>query len=211
MSSDKENILPLESITPPSLKNLSLEEGTTGNDTEATSWEASVARTVMTTPRAHSPYPDQPGPLEQLEPETEDEIIDITDYTERPPNDKRSPQHVQKYGPHSTTQVPCPTPQTSPNYITMNVATAPAKPHCMDIWGILPNKRRTPHGWPACLKKQPPMVAFRNNDIYTANGEESDPYKEPQERNIRIFYKCKVNKDPPSKNIPHEEEYDDDN
>ena len=37
MSSDKENILLLESITPPSLKNLSLEEGTTGNNTEATS------------------------------------------------------------------------------------------------------------------------------------------------------------------------------
>ena len=54
-SSDKENILPLKSITPPSLKNLSLEEGTTGNDTEATSCEASVAKTVMTTPRASSP------------------------------------------------------------------------------------------------------------------------------------------------------------
>ena len=43
------------------------------------------------------------------------------------------------------------------------------------------------------------------------NGEESDPYKEPQERNIRVFYKLKVNEDPASKNIPHEEEYDDDN
>ena len=58
LSSNKENILPLESITPPSLKNLSLEEGTTGNNTEAISWEASVAKTIMTTPRASSPYPD---------------------------------------------------------------------------------------------------------------------------------------------------------
>ena len=58
LSSDKENIPPIESITPPSLKNLSLEEGTTGNETEATSWEASVAKTIMTTPRASSPYPD---------------------------------------------------------------------------------------------------------------------------------------------------------
>ena len=91
LSSDKENILPLESIIPPSLKNLSLEEGTTGNETEATSWEASVAKTIMTTSRASSPYPDQPGTLEQLEPETDDEIIDITDYAERPSNDKRSP------------------------------------------------------------------------------------------------------------------------
>ena len=37
LSSDKENIPPIESITPPSLKNLSLEEGMTGNETEATS------------------------------------------------------------------------------------------------------------------------------------------------------------------------------
>ena len=62
------------------------------------------------------------------------------------------------------TQGPCPTPQTSPNYITMDVATA--KPHYMEIQGILPEKRRTPHGWPACLKRQAPRVAFKNNDIY---------------------------------------------
>ena len=54
LSSDKENILPLKSITPPSLKNLSLEEGMNGNDNEATSWEANVAKTIMTTPRASS-------------------------------------------------------------------------------------------------------------------------------------------------------------
>ena len=80
LSSDKENLPPIESITPPSLKNLSLEEGMTGNETEATSWEVSVAKTIMTTPRASSPYPDKPSMLEQLEPDTDDEIIDITDY-----------------------------------------------------------------------------------------------------------------------------------
>ena len=94
------------------------------------------------------------------------------------------------------TQGPCPTPQTSPSYIAMNMATVPAKPHCMEIQGILLEKRRTPHGWPTFLKKQPPRVAFRNNDIYMVNGEESDPYKEPQERNVRVFYKLKVNEDP---------------
>ena len=57
LSSDKENIPPTESFTPPSLKNLSLEEGTNGNKNEATSWEASVARNIVTTPRASSPYP----------------------------------------------------------------------------------------------------------------------------------------------------------
>ena len=179
MSSDKENILPLESITP-SLKNLSLEEGMTGNETEATSWEASVAKTIMTTPRASSPYPDQPGTLEHLEPDMDDKIIDITDYAERPSNDKRSPQHVQKYVTHTVTQGHCPVPQTSPTYITIIVMAVPVKPHGMEIWGILPDKR-TPHRWPTCLKKQPPRVAFRSNDIYMENHEESDPYREPQE------------------------------
>ena len=58
LSYDKENVPPLESITPPSLKNLSLEEGMTGNETEATSWEASVAKTIMTASRPSSLYPD---------------------------------------------------------------------------------------------------------------------------------------------------------
>ena len=57
LSSDKENVPPTESITPPSLKNLSLEEGTNDMENEATSWEASVARNVVMTPRASSPYP----------------------------------------------------------------------------------------------------------------------------------------------------------
>ena len=50
---------PTESITPPSLKNLSLEEGRNGNENRATFWEASVARNIVITPRASSPYPNQ--------------------------------------------------------------------------------------------------------------------------------------------------------
>ena len=80
LSSVKENVPPLESITPPSLKNLSFEEGMTENDTETTCWEASVAKKIMTTPRASLPYPEQPSTLEQLEPDMDNEIIDITDY-----------------------------------------------------------------------------------------------------------------------------------
>ena len=57
MSSGKENIPLTESITLPSLRNLSLEEEADDNENEATSWEASVARNLMTTPRASSPYP----------------------------------------------------------------------------------------------------------------------------------------------------------
>ena len=105
----------------------------------------------------------------------DDEFIDITDYSERPSNDK------QKYVTHTVTQEHCPTPQTSPTYLAMNATAVLAKPHQMEIQGILPDKRRTPSGWPTCLKKQPPRVAFRNNDIYVVNGEEGDPYKEPQE------------------------------
>ena len=97
LSSDKENIPPIESITPLSLKNLSLEEGTMGNETEAMSWQANVAKNIVTTPRASSPYPDQPSTLQQLEPNMDDDIIDITDLSERLANDRRSPQHKQKY------------------------------------------------------------------------------------------------------------------
>ena len=57
LSSDKENVPPTESITPPSLKNLSLEEEINDNKNEATLWKASVARNVLTTSRASSPYP----------------------------------------------------------------------------------------------------------------------------------------------------------
>ena len=76
LTSDKENIPLTESVTPPSLKNLSLEEGINSNENEATSWEASVARNVVTTPRASSPYPRQTSKLEDLEPDTDDDIID---------------------------------------------------------------------------------------------------------------------------------------
>ena len=57
LHSGKENIPPTEYVTPPSLKNLSLEEGINSNENEATSWEASVARNIVTTPRESSPYP----------------------------------------------------------------------------------------------------------------------------------------------------------
>ena len=81
----------LNPLLPPSLKNLSIEEGMNGNENEDTSWEASVARNIVTTPRASSPYPNWTNTLEELEPNTDDDIIDITDFSERLANDKRSP------------------------------------------------------------------------------------------------------------------------
>ena len=111
---------------------------------------------------------------------------------------------------HTATQGHCLIPQNSPTYLAMNaVAATPAKPHRTEIQGILPNKKRIPHGWPVCLRKQPPTVAFKNNDIYMVNDEESDTYEEIKERHPRVMYKHKVSEDPISKNMPHEEEFND--
>ena len=67
MSSDKENMHPTESVTPPSLRNLSLEEEANEQENEATSWEASVVRNLVTTPRTSSPYLRQTSTLKDLE------------------------------------------------------------------------------------------------------------------------------------------------
>ena len=113
---------------------------------------------------------------------------------------------------HTMTQGHCPTPQNSPTCLPMNtMAVAPAKPHRTEIWGILPDKIKVPHGWPACLRRQPPRVAFRNNDIYMVKDEEVDSYKELRERHPKVQYKLKICDNPTSKNMPHEEEYDNDN
>ena len=97
-------------------------------------------------------------------------------------------------------------------YLPINaVAPTPAKPHRTKIQGILLDKRRVPQTWPTYLRRQPPRVAFRNNDIYMVNDEESDIYKELSERHLKVLYNLKVSKDPGSKNMPHEEEFNDDN
>ena len=62
------------------------------------------------------------------------------------------------------------------------------------------------------FKKTATLGGFsKNNDIYMVNDEESNTYVEPKERNPRVMYKLKVHKDPASKNMPHEEEFNDDN
>ena len=84
----------------------------------------------MTTPRASSPYPNQPSTLDQLELDMDNDITDITDYSERHASDRRSPLHKQKFMTPTVTQGHCPTPQNSPTYIAMNIAAAtPTKPH----------------------------------------------------------------------------------
>ena len=49
MRSDKENMPLTESITPPSLRNLSLEEEVDDDNNKATSWEANVVRKLVMT------------------------------------------------------------------------------------------------------------------------------------------------------------------
>ena len=89
-------------------------------------------------PRASSPYPDnRPGVLEQLEPETYDNI-DINKYRERPANDIRPPK--PKCGPSLIIQNFCPTPQTSPNYLALTAASEPVKQPLREIRGILLEK-----------------------------------------------------------------------
>ena len=77
MSSDKENMPPTELVTPPSLRNLSLEEEVNKPENEASSWEASVARNVETIPEASSPYPRKMSTIEDPEPDTNEDIIDV--------------------------------------------------------------------------------------------------------------------------------------
>ena len=103
LSSNKENIPPIESVTPPSLGNLSLEEETNKLENEATSWEANVARNLETLPRASSPHLRKTSTLEDLEPDTDNDMIDVSDFFKRPSNDKRSPRPKQTTTTHSTT------------------------------------------------------------------------------------------------------------
>ena len=90
----------------------------------------------------------------------------------------------------------------------MKLSVSPIKPYKNEIWGTLPDKRRVPRGWPACLRRQPPRVAFWNNDIYVIDDEE---YKEPRERHPKIQYKLKIADNPAAQNMPHEEDYSDNN
>ena len=163
------------------------------NKNEATLWEANVARNLVTLPRASSPHLRKASTLEDLEPDTDDDMIDVSDFFKRPSNDKRSCRPKQTNMNHSTTQGHCPTPQNSPTYVQMNTTTAaaPAKPHRTEIWGILLDKRKVPHRWPACLRRQPPRVAFKNNDICMVDDEDGNTYKEPKESHPKVQYKLK--------------------
>ena len=84
LSSDKENMPPIELVSPPSLRNLSLEEENNEIEHEATMWEAKVARSLDPLPRSSSPYPKKASMLEDLETDTDDNMVDITDFLKDP-------------------------------------------------------------------------------------------------------------------------------
>ena len=92
LGSDKENMPPIESITPPSLKNLSLEEENNKDDEhEVTLWEANVAQNLDLLPRSTSPYPKKKTcTLEDLETDTDDNPVDMMDFFDRPQNEEVS-------------------------------------------------------------------------------------------------------------------------
>ena len=166
-----------------------MEEENNEIEHEATSWEANVARNLDPLARLSSPYPKKTSTLEDLETDMDDNMIDMTDFFKRPPNEKRSPGPKQTNTTQLKTQEQCPTPQNNPTYVPMKNPTTtvvPAKPHQTKIQGILPDKRKVPHGWPACLRRQPPRVAFKNNDIYVVDDEESNNYEELRERHPKV-------------------------
>ena len=83
---------PIESVTPPSLRNLSLEEEENNDDNEheAISWEVNVARNLDLLPRSNSPYPKKKTrTLEDLETDTDDNMVDMTNFFDRPQNPKK--------------------------------------------------------------------------------------------------------------------------
>ena len=130
---------PIKSITPPSLKNLSLEEEINDNDEhEATSWEMNVAQNLDLLPRSSSPYPKKKThTLEDLETDTDNNMVDMTGFFNRPQNEKRSPR--PKLLEHNSEQ--CPTPQNSPTHLpkssVLTTPISPTKPHRNEIWGGL--------------------------------------------------------------------------
>ena len=67
-------------VTPPSLRNLSLEEENNEVEHEATLWEANVARNLDPLSRSSSPYPKETSTLEDLETDTDDNMVDMTDF-----------------------------------------------------------------------------------------------------------------------------------
>ena len=177
-NSSKENMPPLESSPMPMLN---IDEADFHDWTEKllgkdNRWEAHVAQQVSL-PRTSSPCPSnsQTRSLEQLETVTEDDM-DVRDFSERPTNDLRPPKPPRKPKVILQNLIP---PPGCPDYVVIGIP----KPPLPEIRGILPEKKKVPRGWPACLKRSPPKAIFHNNHIYAKNTESSEKlYEEPHQK-----------------------------
>ena len=71
-------------------------------------------------------------------------MVDMTDFFDRPQNEKRSLRPKQA----KTNSEQCHTPQNSPTHTPKSSVstTPPGKPHRNEVWGIFPDKRRVPYG-----------------------------------------------------------------
>ena len=145
-------------------------------------WEDYVTeQQQMPLPRTSSPYPAYSDKdFEKLETETEDKL-DQMDYKARPSNDRKPPKPTQRWGPTLMIQNNCPTPQTSPDYITVVASPQQAKQPMKEVRRILPKRRKMPCGWPKCLKRTTLKIALRNNDLYNMQKVENHHYEEVQE------------------------------
>ena len=153
LSSDKENMPPIESITPRPLKNLSLEEkNIESKEHEATSWEVNVAWNLDSLPRSSSPYPKKKThTLEDLETDTDNNMVDMMDFFDRLQNEKRFPRPKQA----KTESEQCPTPQNSPTHTPKSSVpkTPAAKPHRNEVQGIFPRQKKSTL-WMASLSQK---------------------------------------------------------
>ena len=84
-----------------------------------------VARNMDLLPRSSSPYPKKKTcTLEDLETDTDDNMVNMTNFFDRPQNKKRSPR--PKPLEHNSEQ--CPTPQNSPTHMA-KLPVSLVKPH----------------------------------------------------------------------------------
>ena len=78
-----------------------------------------VAQNLDSLPRSSSPYPKKKThTLEDLESDTDNNMVDMTDFFDRPKNEKRSPRpkHIK------SNSEQCPTPQNSPTHNTKELS-----------------------------------------------------------------------------------------
>ena len=60
------------------------------------------------------------------------------------------------------------------------------KPQHAEIRGIIPEKKKVPRGWPACLKRSLPKVAFQNNDMYAKHTVKTNMKSQKRRHNRNI-------------------------